>query len=268
MKKITFLFSLFSISLLFLANLDGAKPGNTAAPGELTCGRAPCHNIPVNVGDGQLTILFGKNETQYFADSTYLVTVLITNPLTKRNGFEILALDENVHNAGTWELTEPDKMKIIPGYSNPNKKYVTHLAAGNQQNVWTMRWKAPAGNVGTVKFYASVLTANNNGEKTGDEVYNTNISIEYAEPLPTENAKEKKLKVHPVLSTTGFHVELPWVNEPFNISIMQEDKTVMKEMKTKYGGMHFMEASDIPAGLYFLLVESKSFKSVEKVFIR
>ncbi len=268
MKKITLLFSLIVISLFLLANLDGALPGNTNAPGELTCGRAPCHNVPINIGNAQIAIVFGENEMEYFADSTYTIKVKITDPLTTRNGFEILALDENIQNTGTWELTEPDKMKIISGFSDPNKKYVTHLEAGNQQDEWTMRWKAPAGDVGKITFYASVLSANDNGQNTGDEVYNTNISIDFAEPLPTEDTKEKTLKVYPVLSTSGFNVELPMVNEPFHISLLQEDGNVLKEMKVKYGGLHYFEALDFPSGLYFLLIESKSFRSVEKVFIR
>lgn len=166
--------------ILLLSNLDGAFPENTGAPGELTCGRAPCHNVPVNAGNAQMSIAFSGNDLEYVADSTYELTVTIANQQTMRNGFEILALNGNNQNTGEWILLEPDKMKIIPGIGLPSRKYVTHMAAGNMQAEWKVAWKAPSADVGVVTFYAAVNATNNNGMLTGDEVYTKSLAVEFS----------------------------------------------------------------------------------------
>lgn len=180
MKKILPLMALLAGSILLLSNLDGAFPENTGAPGELTCGRAPCHNVPVNVGTAQMSIAFSGNDLKYVADSTYELTVTIANQQSLRNGFEILALNENNQNTGEWILLDPDKMKIIPGIGLPSRKYVTHQAAGNMQTEWKIAWKAPSADVGVVTFYASVNATNNNGMLTGDEVYTRSLAVDFS----------------------------------------------------------------------------------------
>lgn len=269
MKKITLLsFSIFT-AIICLSNLDGALPGNTNAPGELTCGRAPCHNVPINVGNSEMSIVFGNDETAYMADSIYTVKIAIENPLTSRNGFQILALDENLANTGTWQLTEPDKMKIISGFSDPTKKYVTHQVSGNQQTEWTVDWKAPAGDVGKITFYASVLSANDNGSRTGDEVYNTNIEIEFTMPSAIAETEISKIKVYPVLATSGVWVELPWTREKFNLYLYNMGGMVISHKEVPHGGMQFVEINHVPTGLYLLKIENaKGEAEVKKIFVR
>ncbi|MFN0212965.1 MAG: choice-of-anchor V domain-containing protein [Saprospiraceae bacterium] len=180
MNKIFPLFVLLAGGILSLSNLDGAFPENTGAPGELTCGRAPCHNVPSNAGNALMSIEYSGNGLKYSADSTYQLTVKISNQQTLRNGFEILALNASNQNTGSWVLIEPDKMKIIPGIGLPSRKYVTHKAAGNLQTEWKVAWKAPSSNVGTVTFYASVNATNDNGMITGDEVYTKNLAVAFS----------------------------------------------------------------------------------------
>ena len=269
MKKITLLsFSIF-VSIICLSNLDGALPGNTNAPGEFTCGRAPCHNVPINVGDAEMSITFGEDETAYFPDSIFLLKVKITNPMTSRNGFQILALDENLQNAGTWQLIEPDKMKIIDGFSDPTKKYVTHQVAGNQQEEWALNWKAPAGDVGKVTFYASVLSANDNGENTGDEVYNTNIEIDFALPSAIEEMEASSIKVYPVISTTGVWVELPCAEKNFKLYLYNMGGVVVAQKTVPHGGMQLLEINDLASGLYFLKIEDEEGEvGLRRIFVR
>lgn len=268
MKKITLLtFSVLS-AVVCLSNLDGALPENTAAPGELTCGRAPCHNVPINVGDAQVSLTFAGGETTYQPDSTYLLKIKIDNPQTGRNGFQILALDEDIENVGAWELIEPDKMKIISGIGLPDRKYVTHQAPGNQQDEWTLHWKAPAGDVGQVTFYCSVLSANDNGMNTGDEVYNTSLAVDFALPSLTDEAADKMVKIYPKLVTVGVWVELPVVREKFKLSLHDLNGALLSEQKVQYGGLHFMETEGLAGGLYLLRVEGGGMVEVERVFVR
>ncbi len=267
MKKIILSVSVICFSVLLLANLDGALPENTAAPNELTCGRSVCHNIPVNVGDAQMSIVFNNGDSTYMADSIYSVKVKIENPMTMRNGFQILALGQNNQNAGTWQLTEPDKMKIISGISFPNRKYVTHKAAGNLQNEWTMNWKAPSSNVGKITFYSSVLSANNNGMNTGDELYNTKIEVQFSTASAVGEVSEADFKIYPVPATSGFWVEMPEGLEASRFSLYNSSGTIVVAQTENRVDRHFIETSGLPGGVYFLVIEIGKQRVLKKVFI-
>lgn len=268
MKKIALLFSSIFCSIFLLSNLDGAFPENTGAPNELTCGRVPCHNVPVNIGSAQMSITFSGNGQQYFADSTYLLTVKITNPQTMRNGFEILALSETLQNAGTWQILEPDKMKIITGIGLPNRKYVTHRAAGNLQSEWTVAWKAPSTDMGKLTFYASVNSTNNNGLKTGDDVYTDTIEVDFAESVTTVEVEQKLLRVFPTLKTTGVWVEMPVEMKTIRLSLFDSGGVLRMVQKLTQGGLYFFEIDSLPAGIYFLKMESGRQQAEERIIIQ
>lgn len=257
------------LSVLFLANLDGALPENTAAPGDLTCGRAPCHNIPVNVGTAQVSILFHQGDSTYRADSIYELTVKIQDPMTARNGFQMLALNASNQNTGTWLLTEPAKMKIIPGISFPARRYVTHKAAGNQQNEWKLRWRAPSANAGKVTFYASVLSANNNGLNTGDAVYSTKRSVVYAATLAAGETLLADYKIYPIPATTGIWIEATdQAIRPSQFSLYDLSGLRVKISQAAQTGTSFLETLDLPGGVYFLTIHSGKGQLVKKIVIQ
>lgn len=254
-------------SLVLLANLGGALPENTNAPGELTCGRAPCHNIPFNAGDAQISIAFNFGDSTYLADSTYTVAVKIQNPMTARNGFQIVALKQNNQNAGTWQLTAPDTMKIISGISFPNRKYVTHKAAGNLQTEWTMRWKAPAAGAGKITFYASVLSANNNGMNTGDEVYTTKTEVNFVQASALGEAWGDEFRVYPVPATDGIWVEAPAWAEDLRLSLFNSDGIPETVGPDRVGNRFFVKTDGLAGGMYFLEIKSGQERAVKKVVV-
>ena len=268
MRTIPLLAAAIFVAILCLANLDGALPGNTNAPGEFTCGRAPCHNVPINIGNATMAIVFGDDEMVYTADSTFLVTVSITNPMTSRNGFEILALDENLKNAGTWEIIEPTQMKEISGFSDPTKKYVTHRAAGNQQMEWSLNWKAPAEDVGKVTFYASVLSANDNGQNTGDEVYNTNIVVDFGMVSSTKDHSFSAIKVYPVLASTGFWVEQTFGNERIQLDLYNLSGQLVRHDKLLDAGKQYLSVDGLSSGMYVLKLKSEDGAEVRKIIVQ
>ncbi len=265
-KTVLFPIALFCI-VLSLGNLDGALPENTGAPGELTCGRVPCHNVPVNVGAAQMSIEFSGGGQQYLADSTYLLAVKVAGQQTMRNGFQILALNESNQNAGTWELLEPDKMKIIPGIGLPSRRYVTHRAAGNLQTEWAVAWKAPSADLGTVTFYASVNATNNNGLNTGDEVYTSSIAAGFAEPNAAGTAAGPVLKIYPTLVQEGFWVEWPQGNASAVISVFSSNGEAVLRKKLPAGGSDFVETGGLPPGVYLLLMEKAGQRALERFVV-
>ncbi len=198
MNKSFTLFLLLSSMVLWLGNETGAFPENTGAPGDLTCGRAPCHNIPNNIGTSIVSITVDSLGTQYFADSTHKIKVQITDPLTMKNGFEILALDEMNQNVGQWILTVPNKTQIKSGISFPQRKYVTHKASGNMQSEWQISWKAPSVSAGKVTFYAAILSSNNDDTNQNDKVYTTKKEVIFSAQSATNDfANRISFQVYP-----------------------------------------------------------------------
>lgn len=197
MKKAFAILLLFSSTILWMSNESGAFPENTGAPGDLTCGRAPCHNVPNDVGTATIGITVDSIGTRYFADSTHKIKVKITNPTTLKNGFQILALDASNRVVGSWVLTDPTKTKIISGISFPNRRYVTHQAAGNMQTEWQVSWKAPPVSAGNVTFYASVLSANNDGTNQNDKVYTTKKEVTFSNPTATNELADVSFQIFP-----------------------------------------------------------------------
>lgn len=181
------LIACFMVMSFWNWKLDVPFPENTGAPGELTCGRAPCHNINPNVGDSKLSIDVGT-DSLYVENQTYDIKVKIDTGLSNRFGFQLLALDENNINVGTWDIQGINQVKQINGIGIPSRKYLTHTQQGNQQKEWQMKWKAPNQNKGIITFYASCIAANNDGTNQGDNLYLTSKYIRY----PTTNSVEEQ----------------------------------------------------------------------------
>ncbi|MFN7118723.1 MAG: choice-of-anchor V domain-containing protein [Saprospiraceae bacterium] len=268
MKRILLLFALgLGITLFFMSNETGALPENTGAPGEFTCGRAPCHNIAANVGNAQIAIVTTDGKINYFADSTLELKVSITNPLTAKNGFQILALNENRQNVGTWILTEPSKMKIINGIGLPNRFYVTHTAAGNRQTEWIVSWKAPGTNVGKVTFYASVLASNESGTNQGDQLYTTSLSLAFSLSTPTEEIPyEQFIRIYPTLASDLLFVENLLDLDDLPTALI-DSKGVTYWLKPLQKGRNELDISDLPGGIYFLRLAYLGIPITRKIII-
>lgn len=267
MKKITLLLFVALCYMVFQSSLDGPLPENTGAPNEFTCGRQPCHNVPINVGPAQMDILFDGPGQQYAPDSLYLLTVRITNPQTMRNGFQILALNQNLQNTGSWQLLEPQKMKIISGIGLPNRKYVTHRAAGNLQQEWMVRWKAPAAAQGKITFYAAVNATNNDSTNMGDQVYTRKIDVLPLSPNGVEEASSSWFKVYPTIADSGFWVELPGSVEAPQISIFNAAGTCIHQALLPSADKPFFATDDFPPGVYFIKISAKDRQGIARIVI-
>lgn len=257
MKTTSILFSFFFLGLfLLMSNQDGAFPGNTGAPGEFTCGRAPCHNIPVNIGSSSIQIDINDGDSTYQAGLEHEITVSISNTSSEKHGFQILALDAQNNNVGNWIITEPENMKIIESFSPPTRFYVTHTAAGNQLTSWTMNWEAPPAEAGDITFYSSVLVANNNGTNMGDSLYNTSKIIQFEEMVSTtEVAETFQLHLYPNPASEFLFIENK-NQEELTIRIYDSNGRIFMEdfIKDK---THSIDVKNWEKGVYHLLCLNK-----------
>lgn len=190
MIKRTIYLVLAAIPLFIMAKLpekssSGAPAGHTGAPGEGTCATIGCHDDnSVNSGKAQLSIDLGAI-THYVPGQTYPINVKITEASIERFGFQIVALiNSDTSNAGTFQITDALRTQSTKStYQFQSREYVTYTYDGTDAvstglGEWTVNWKAPLTNKGTVTFYASAVAANDDENDQGDHVYTKSTSIQ------------------------------------------------------------------------------------------
>lgn len=164
----------FIIYVGLLSNTGGAPAGVTGAPGEETCGRNGCHATNPNTGGATINIGLDTDATAYLPGTTHNIYISIDNPKeAMRNGFEMVALDAQNNNVGEWIVSG----EYLQAKSSNDRNYITHSEDGSILTAWKIDWKAPASNVGTVTFYAAVNDADDNGGRTGDDIYTKSLSV-------------------------------------------------------------------------------------------
>ncbi len=172
--RFLFLFGLV-VYIALLGNRSGAPAGRTGAPGETTCGSSNCHNTTPNTSSATINLMVNEDQAAYQLGETHKITIAIDSAQTiERNGFEIVALDAQDNTIGEWILAGEDKRER----SGSGRNYVTQTTDGSAQTIWEVDWKAPEIDAGAITFYLAVLDANNNGGRTGDDLYTTSLSLE------------------------------------------------------------------------------------------
>jgi uncharacterized protein (TIGR03437 family) len=190
-----------SIGILFLAassaawaHSAGADPGLTGSPGDAGDTCTLCHG-PLNNARGSAKINFPG--TSYTPGQTYRMSVLITDPVARRWGFELGAWQSsNVTTKQAGTLASADgNTRII---TQSSWRYITHTSAGTRPGstgslTFEFDWTAPAAGTGEVSFYAAANAANNNGNNDpGDFIYSTSLKIPEAASGPTPTLRDSQ----------------------------------------------------------------------------
>lgn len=184
----------------FLLKLEGAHEGSTGAPGEKTCATSGCH-ADATVSPGTLVnkLIFNGGDSVYTPGATYPVKIQISKTGIKRFGFQVtvLASSDNSY-AGTLVVTEATRTQLQNGISpNTSRKYITHKSAGaaavsSGLGEWTFNWKAPATNIGPIKFYYATNATNMNNQNTGDQVFLSSFEIKPKTATSVDEDTEKE----------------------------------------------------------------------------
>ena len=173
----------------FMLKTTGGHPSATGGPGELTCANATtgCHSTASVTNDNNNTVntlLFSTTDSSYVPGQTYVITLKAQKSGITKFGFEIGCLRTSDNgNCGTWVITDAARTHTITGTGSlSTRKYVTHSTSGTPQvspglGQWSFSWKAPATNVGNVKFYYATNCTNNNAANTGDQLFISSFQI-------------------------------------------------------------------------------------------
>ena len=159
--------SLILCSLLIA--FSGSHPtsssgGYTSAPGDGVCSQ--CHTDNNTSLDGDYTVTGIPVDIE--ANTTYTVDIQLTNPSgnASRGGFQILALDADNAQGGTWSNAGTGSvLKTVNGKTYLGHQGSQSFPASNELN-WTADWTAPDEEDATFNFYAvSILANGGNGNQ-------------------------------------------------------------------------------------------------------
>lgn len=183
------LFSAFTLSMR--ADVDGAGPKHTAAPGEDARACTECHlGTALNGGPGNVKIVLPGPAT-YSPGVPQHLQVEITDPGQRRWGFQLTARlasdpanlqagDLNVLDANTYVICASGRIKPCP--PGTTILYATHTERGTRLGTpspvtFDVEWTPPTGG-GDVKLYVAANASNgDNKETTGDHIYTAVLDV-------------------------------------------------------------------------------------------
>lgn len=157
----------------------GAPVSSTGAPEETTCATSTCHDTaPLNTGAAQTTLTIeGLEQGQYYIPGhTYRIHVRITEPEIVRFGFQIVAVNAQGKNSGTFIVTDAERTQSMHNEVRlTDRQYITYTYGGTAavetgKGEWFFDWKAPDTEE-EVTLYAATVAANNDGTDKGDNTY-------------------------------------------------------------------------------------------------
>ncbi len=163
-------YSVFLI-LLILSFSSNPPNGNTGAPGDGLC--TGCHSPNLSI-DGNVTITGLPAEVEPGQSYNLTITSTYTQGNAVRTGFQLVALDENNNNIGSFSNAGPN----VDFESGGGRTYAEHRPAqffGSGNSVdFTFTWTAPnQPTTENITFYVASLLANGSGSSGDRTVTNT-----------------------------------------------------------------------------------------------
>jgi uncharacterized protein (TIGR03437 family) len=196
----TFLFTAFAVlPIILFADVTGADPKLTGAPGENAAVCTQCHSgTQLNGGGGSVKITMPGDAT-YTPGVTQRIKVEVSDPAQKRWGFELTArVSSDAANAQAGDLNASDSNtqvfcatgRVKPCSSDTVLQFITHTLSGTRLGTansaaFEFDWTPPAADVGKITLYAAGNAANGNNQDTGDHIYTTSLELSPAAVVAT-----------------------------------------------------------------------------------
>lgn len=256
--------------LLLNSNLDssgGSPGGKTGSPADgATC--TQCHSGTANAVEGWITSDIPA--TGYMLGETYTITATGSHEAVVKFGFEVTAEDNMDAKTGAFVITNATDNKL----TNDNSA-VTHQAAGTtpsgDMRTWTFDWTAPAESTGDVTFYGAFNATNGNGGTSGDVVYTSNYTvIEHSVGLNEIGQEELEVSLYPNPFTDYIRVSMmDDKKQVTSIQLFNQAGSMVKQINNSSNESEWrLNATDLNAGMYFVVLETTDNTKVSKSVIK
>ena len=212
----------------------GPPEETTGAPNEGTCANAGCHTgNDLNASGGSLMLTIPET---YQPNQVYEIIVSLERAGQSRWGFEMTALDADGASAGTFEVTDAVNTQLKEKNS---KQYIMHTADGsaqgtNDKNEWSLKWTAPAADIGPITFYTAGNAANGNFVFTGDYIYTD--QTESTPPIPIVAGVSLEIVGGTALSTMNAVEGVSYTLKVTNTGNMMDTITLEASAEVGIGG--------------------------------
>lgn len=234
MKKIIitagFIFALaiaFNATNYLHSDPGGAPASNTGAPratsgNETTCAQSGCHGSSLNSGPHSIALSIGGDSSAFTPGQSYSITVSIVNPTGTAAGFQLVCLDPNRANCGSF--TAGTGNKVISG---SGRSYLTHT--NRNRRFWTFTWNAPMMAPDSVTFYFS-------GQETVSGSFHTytNKFVFRKKVVVTGNSEllaKHEILLYPVPAGNQLNISLPDFSLSNEVEILSMDgRLVLNEV--------------------------------------
>ena len=178
---------LLSFPVFALADVNGADPRLTGAPGDNQQACTACHTgTALNGGPGSIKITAPGGST-YTPGVKQRLAVSVSDPSQKRWGFELSARpSSNLTSGRAGDLASVDaNTKVIcetRTCSATSIQFVTHTQTGTRLGTtggatFEFDWTPPSTASGDVVLYAAGNAANGNTGESGDRIYTTKLTL-------------------------------------------------------------------------------------------
>lgn len=183
---------------LVRANVNGADPRLTAAPGESAAACTGCHTgTALNGGSGSVKIVLPGAAT-YTPGVPQRLKVQVSDATQRRWGFELTARRaSSPSTAQAGDLASVDanaQVMCSNGRSKPCAdaaviQFITHTLAGTRNGTtggveFQFDWTPPTSDAGNIILYAAGNAANGNNSDSGDRIYTTSVQLSPAAAAP------------------------------------------------------------------------------------
>lgn len=164
-------------------------PGRTGGPGDSpgACAGSGCHTgtAPIFTTTAISMLSLGANSLAngYATTTNYNISITVSDFTKSRFGFQVMALDTNDVQAGSFTVTDAVRTVISP---QNGREYMSHKNADGT-TAWAFIWTSPATDVGPVTFYIAANAANNNDLATGDQIYTTRYKVSTSSGLAVDD---------------------------------------------------------------------------------
>ena len=176
--------------LLVQGNSGGPPSGKTGAPGDTTCANLGCHTGTGNPFMTGIELNFGAGGANYTPGGARQ-TWTLSGPSATVYGFQMtarLASDERLTAAGTFTPITGQAVLCGDGGERPAAgcrastpiEYLQHDGSPFRSLPITIQWTPPATNLGDVRIFVALNSANGNGSNTGDRITIANFTLKPA----------------------------------------------------------------------------------------
>ncbi|MBK5283807.1 MAG: T9SS type A sorting domain-containing protein [Bacteroidia bacterium] len=261
------------------SNRAGAPIARTGSPFDnsgVACNASGCHTgFSITNVTGWITSNIPG--TGYAPGSTYTVTATATFSALVRFGFEISPQRANGNIAGTIIITDATNTQLAAG----NPKYITHTTTGTNAastpgtKTWTFNWTAPATGTGTVTFYGAFNCANNSNTSVGDRIHLTTmvVSEDFTSSMSKPEDASFAFNVFPnpasdqITVSVQSELEIKYSAELVDINGRIVKQLMNDSLVSGTKQSFTFNISDIEAGIYFLLLKSKTGTAAKRIVI-